>query len=509
MRRLSIIFVAIVALPCAVVLAGAGGSSEDYKVRAIFDNASFVVKGEDVKVAGVKVGSIGDIKLTRDNKAAVTLVITDPGYKDFRADAQCKIRPQSLIGEQFVDCTPTGVRAAGEQPPPELPEVDGVHVLGPDHTSTSVGLDLIGDTARLPARQRLSLILSELGIGLAGRGDDLNDVIRRSVPALQELNRVLKLLASQNKTLKRLAVDSDTIMGPLARERARVSGFIEHSATVAHATAEQRAALEQTLQKLPGFLDELTPTMQRLSSLADQMTPVVSDLGDAAPDVDELLKQMGPFSTAAIPALENLGDVAEPGIPAIKASIPIVKDLKEFSVQIKPVGATLADFVSSFQSNDGIQRLMDYLYYQALAVNGFDSVGHYLRAGLLVNTCSTYAIDPTPGCNANFTQASASKSLKAQAAKSNGLDLILRRTALVLSGMSPEQALRATGGKQAAKAERKQREQLPPATTQTPVVGAEPVAEAAPQATATPTQTPTSRGTVNDLLDYLLGGDGP
>ena len=38
------------------------------------------------------------------------------------------------------------------------------------------------------------------------------------------------------------------------------------------------------------------------------------------------------------------------------------------------------------------------------AINGFDSFGHYLRAGLIVNQCSVYAIDPTPGCTAKFAQ---------------------------------------------------------------------------------------------------------
>ena len=45
---------------------------------------------------------------------------------------------------------------------------------------------------------------------------------------------------------------------------------------------------------------------------------------------------------------------------------------------------------------------MDYIFFQVAAINGFDSFGHYLRAGLIVNTCSTYTADPPPGCSANF-----------------------------------------------------------------------------------------------------------
>ena len=55
-----------------------------YKVRAIFDNAGFVIPGEDVKVAGVKVGTIDSLDVTKDKKAAVVLSIDRPGFQDFR-----------------------------------------------------------------------------------------------------------------------------------------------------------------------------------------------------------------------------------------------------------------------------------------------------------------------------------------------------------------------------------------------------------------------------------------
>ena len=88
-----------------------------YRVRAIFDNAGFLIPGEDVKVAGVKVGSVDAVDVTPDFKAAVVMKIDDPGYRDFRADASCIVRPQSLIGEKFVECEPTQEHAVGAEPP--------------------------------------------------------------------------------------------------------------------------------------------------------------------------------------------------------------------------------------------------------------------------------------------------------------------------------------------------------------------------------------------------------
>ena len=89
-------------------------------MRAIFDNAGFVIPGEDVKIAGVKVGKVASLDVTEDFKAAIVLEITEPGYQDFRSDASCIVRPQNLIGERFVECKPTQARSAERAAPPEL-----------------------------------------------------------------------------------------------------------------------------------------------------------------------------------------------------------------------------------------------------------------------------------------------------------------------------------------------------------------------------------------------------
>jgi hypothetical protein len=51
---------------------------------------------------------------------------------------------------------------------------------------------------------------------------------------------------------------------------------------------------------------------------------------------------------------------------------------------------------------------MDYLFFQMTAVNGYDSLGHYLRAALIANSCSIYSSRPLTGCTANFQSASGS-----------------------------------------------------------------------------------------------------
>ena len=232
------------------------------------------------------------------------------------------MRPQSLIGERFVECELTEVRSPGEEAPPPLEQIEegdgeGQYLLPVERNAKAVDLDLINNIMREPERERLSIILSDLGIGVAGRGRDLSEVIRRADPALREIDEVLKILAEQNDALADLARDSDTVLAPLARERRHVSGAIENASEVAAATAERRGDLEADLERLPVFLRELKPTMVRLGALSDEMTPVLTDLGAVAPDINRMILELGPFSRAAIPAFESLGETADRGTPAV------------------------------------------------------------------------------------------------------------------------------------------------------------------------------------------------
>ena len=64
-------FAAIGAVLALAITSRVDSGSGAYLVRAVFDNSSFVIPGEDVKVAGVKVGTIQSVGLTDDNKAAI------------------------------------------------------------------------------------------------------------------------------------------------------------------------------------------------------------------------------------------------------------------------------------------------------------------------------------------------------------------------------------------------------------------------------------------------------
>ena len=345
---------------------------------------------------------------------------------------------------------------------------------------------------RLPYRERLSLIVAELGTGLAGRGKEVNDVVRRADPALREVDEVLKILASQNKVLSDLARDGDTVLAPLARERAHVTSFIEHSSNVAEATAERGDDLEADIERLPRFLQELRPTMRRIGALSDQATPVFADLGAEAPDINRMIRELGPFSTLGIPAVESLGEASKIGIPAMEDALPVTKDLRRLAKIAKPVGKTAAAVLESFKRGRGIERLLDYIFYQVAAINGFDKFGHYLRARLILNTCSRYYTATVDGCSAKFASSSA-QATSAAAASAGDTDPVLRRTTAALQGKDPDSAA-----------------PLPEIDRDAPAAQAagpgSRAADAARAAAAAPRQ-PANVTRASRVLDYLFGND--
>ena len=293
-----------------------------------------MIPGEDVKIAGVKVGKIESLDVTPDHKAAVVLRIDRAGFDDFRRDAECTIRPQSLIGEKFVECTPTQPRPENAQPAPKLRKIErgegkGQYLLPVSQTSKPVDLDLINNILRLPYRERLTIILNELGTGLAGRGGDLRQAITNADPALKETDKVLAILAEQNRTLANLATDGDAILAPLARERAPRSPTSSRRPTRrAQATAERRDDLEQNIAKLPAFLRELSPTMERLGALRRPGHAGASPTSARRRRRSTASsRSSGPFSQAGIPAFQSLGDAADVGGPALVKSQPIITDV--------------------------------------------------------------------------------------------------------------------------------------------------------------------------------------
>jgi ABC-type transporter Mla subunit MlaD len=395
-RRLLLYGLGLLALAAlALVSAGAAPGKKMYEVDAIFDNASFLIEGQDVKIGGAQVGAVKKVALTKDRRARITLEIEER-FGPFHEDAECSIRPQSLIGEKFVQCEPGTAEAE------ELAKRGGSRPTVPvERTHSPVDLDLVFGALRRPVRERLSILLNELGTGLAGRPEELNAAIRRANPALQQARRTLAILSGERHTLGRLVDESDRVVGELAERRGAVRDFISNAEEVARTVADRRGNLDLALRRLPPLLDELEPSARELAGLASEARPAVRDLGAAAPAVRRLLGDFDPLADATRPTLERLHELSVTGRRAVRAAGPVADALRpvaDRSLRAVPLARQLTDSVAQ---QDVAELLGRYVYFSAAAASRFDSVSHILPSYQISGTCQTWAETPVGECDAH------------------------------------------------------------------------------------------------------------
>ncbi len=448
MRRLAAIVISALALGAVLATSapGDGGPSGDYKVRAYFANAGFLVPDEEVRIAGANVGTISEVDVTRvgepvkadgsddPGKAVVVLNISDPGFQDFRSDASCIIRPQSLLGEKFVECKPTEPRSSLSEPPPELGTIpdgevgEGQRFLPIESNGKAVDLDLVNNITREPEVDRFRLILNDLGAALGARGDTLGEVIERANPALKQTGDVLAILAEQNKGLAQLARDSDAILGPLSRERDQIAGFINNAATTGEAAAERRDDIEQGFIEFPPALRELEPTMVELRRFAEEATPVATDLNEAAPALAGATRALKPFANAGTGALISLGDATEESGPDLAASAPLVRDLRKLGEANSPSSKNLNRLLKTLRQTGGTDLLYQTILNLSGTVSGFDDFGHFQRSAIQINNCVDLVASGVTGCGSKWTGANSSSALAAAATQSLSPEDILPAT---------------------------------------------------------------------------------
>jgi virulence factor Mce-like protein len=404
MKRALVSVVLVVAVGAFVVIAtGAskGSSAGTYKIE--LDNAFGLVHGADFKVAGVPAGTIKSIDLDQKTlHAIVTIQVTSAGFGKFHSDATCDSRPESLIGEYFVDCNPG---SSG-------PVLKSGATIPISHTQSTIPADLVQNVMRMPYRQRFTLIVNELGAAAAARSGDLQAALRRAVPALSETDNLLSLLGNDSTTLQNLTRDSNSVITALANNSKNVNRFIDEAGRTATATATQQQNLRGTIQRLPALLTQLHPTLKQLGTTVDTNLPVLTNLHDAAGQVNRLFTDLPGFSRSARPAIKSLGQASVTGKAAVTAATPTIKDLNAFAKPTPELAGNLAivlkdlDDPSRAVERDprspggngftGLQALLGYAFNQTLAINTFGPEGHVLAVDAFVSSmCSPYATPAT------------------------------------------------------------------------------------------------------------------
>jgi virulence factor Mce-like protein len=407
----------ILATAAVLVVAGAflvltlgsssGSGAPTYKIE--LDNAFGLVNGADFKVSGVIAGSIQSIDLDQKTlHAVVTVQVSQRGFGAFHSDVFCQSRPQSLIGEYFLDCDP-GTQGKVLPPGSTIPVT---------HTQSTIPADLVQNIMRLPYRERFSLIINELGAAVASRSEDLQTALQRADPALAETDNLLALLANDAHTIRDLNANANSVITALANNSRQVQRFVTYANNAATDSATQAPSIEATWNKLPAFLEQLRPAMAKLGAAADAQDPVFTNLNAAATNLNTFFHELVPFSHESVPSLQSLGNASAVGKPAVQNAAPAVSNLNQFAKATPELAQNLAIVLQALDAHQrtasaggpiepdprspggtgysGLEGLLEYVFNITNAISYYGPYGHMLAADLFANqACSPYATPQT------------------------------------------------------------------------------------------------------------------
>ncbi|HEX3278449.1 MAG TPA: MlaD family protein [Thermoleophilaceae bacterium] len=291
------------AVVVAVLLFTGGGG---YTVTAEFVNAGQLVKGAEVRVGGVAVGTVNQIDVSQNGLAEVQFNVNDD-FAPLRNGTRAIVRPTSLSGiaNRYVDLQ-LGPQDGGDIP-------DGGHI-GTDHTETAVELDEVFSLFDKDTRSSLQDVIKGQANTFRGRGPELRRGIHYLNPALSTGARLFEELTRDNRLLKRFLVDSGTLVNTLASRRDDLTGVVRNLNTTFGALGSQQSALAESVERLPPFLRRANSTFVNVRAALDDVDPLVDAAKPVARRLGPFLSEARPFAADAAPTIRDLSrTIRQPG----------------------------------------------------------------------------------------------------------------------------------------------------------------------------------------------------
>jgi virulence factor Mce-like protein len=277
-----------------------------YTLKAEVPSAAQLVKGNEVRVGGTRVGVVDKITPVRHRNGTVTAELglkLETTVKPLPVDSTVIVRPRSALGLKYVEITkgtsnkgyPDGGTIPLRQATPKPVEIDEV-------------LNMFNDKTRAASRVNLR----EFGNALAGRGQDLNQAIEALNPLLTNLVPVMRNLSNPQTKLPQLfraLEQTASQVAPVAEQQGSL--FVNLDTTFTAFSNVARPYIQQAIVNGPAALDEATrafpqqrPFLVNSTGFFHDLRPGVRALRTAAPDLADAF-EIGTRTLRRTPAMNR------------------------------------------------------------------------------------------------------------------------------------------------------------------------------------------------------------
>jgi ABC-type transporter Mla subunit MlaD len=360
--------IAAAIIAVVVIIFTSGGTT--HELKAGFDNAIQLTGGQEVRIAGRKVGKIGDIEL-KDGHALVTLKITDDDVWPLSHGTIARARYGSTTSylSRYVELYP-GPNGTGSL-------ADGA-ILPTNDNQSAYELDSSYRIFRGNTDKQTGQLVDGLGKGIDDQGPALSQGLAAAPSGLDAAASLTSELAFDGERLRTLADAGDQTTTALAAKSGDLRNLVTNAAGAFSEFAQHTRAQQIALDKAPETFKVTTSTLARFDTSIDGLQGLVNDLRPGAPalrrfaetargtlhqlrDTAPLIASTLDRGTTAAPRLQRLFNAGTPFFSQARAA------LNGFNPQFSCIRAYTPELVGFLTDWTG-------------ALKNYDVSGHYARS---------------------------------------------------------------------------------------------------------------------------------
>jgi len=333
-----------------------GVPGRDYRfVNAVVPQTGSLIPHDPIRIGGVRVGQVRSIGAAPDGMGRIVLQL-EPGTGVPRG-TKVVLRANGLLGQRFVELLPGRDRT---------PLAEGEELRG-DDASLSYGAADALDVFDRETRGALQPLIRETGIGLTGRGRDVNDLLRVAADEIAPTSALFAELRNPKNGGDQLLPSIGSAMAPLDAQRVAITELIPAGDRALQPFVAERQATRDTLEAAPPALAAadggLRAARPLLGSARALSAEVLQTLPAATPGL-RAAKALLVEARAPIKGANGLVKDIRPTVPSVlqltKAADPLLKpatgllgDVTSMTRTLGPYGCDLTNFGAVFRSMTG------------------------------------------------------------------------------------------------------------------------------------------------------------
>jgi phospholipid/cholesterol/gamma-HCH transport system substrate-binding protein len=367
----------VIVLVIALLVFGGGGGAS---YQLIFGEAGQLVKGDQVQVGGVPVGSVTNIQLTNDFKAKVTIHVNS-GLTPLHEGTTAQVRVPSLssVANRYV------LLSLGPNNKPALH--DGA-TLPAGSTKEVTDLDQLFNTLNPKTRKGLQQFIQGTAEQYAGQGKGLGESTEFFAPFLSASDHFFAELVRDQPVFTHFLIETGKAVTTIGARHEALANLIENANTTFTAIGSQQHQFASGLKELPVTLNqgnktfkELPATFAALKELVDASKPtsvplttlfaklhtLVETGTPAVTYFNEAINRPGPNNDLTdlakiLPALaKQLTTAAPVTIQASKESVPITAFFGPYAPELVGTARTFGQAGSYYDADGHYARLSPVL----------------------------------------------------------------------------------------------------------------------------------------------------